>query len=408
MEKLNLLINNIPYHSFKGEVIYDNTIESINRGMITYITDGNDDDIFNYCDINEYKTNINKKYIFVFSSHMLRWDTFKNLLISDDLFGQLLREILSSKNVTCAFIDIHESDNLYDLKKLNRVFNRFNFNKNKIWILNNDSNLSKFVEENSLGLNVGKTNYLNSFTHEIFYENYDSIQKSISDKFFLCINKRQRIHRVSSLAYLKNIDLLKQTNYSVLESNNNEDDDFERFLGIDEFLRLESDLKYILDNSPKQTDFESIHNTDLLNVNKYTYAGIIDFDDYKTTTVNIVNESMYETNSVHITEKSFKPIGFCQLPVFVASPHHVKYLREYYGLDMYDDIINHSYDDEENHRKRLKMVIDEVKRLYDNKESVINFWNLNKDRILKNRKILKDILDKKLDYNFFKNKILCI
>ena len=80
MEKFNLLIENIPYHSFNGDVIYDEMIEKITRGMITYITDDNDDKLFNKCDIKEYKKNLDKKYYFVFSSHMLRWDTFEKIL----------------------------------------------------------------------------------------------------------------------------------------------------------------------------------------------------------------------------------------------------------------------------------------------------------------------------------------
>lgn len=407
MEKFNLLIENIPYHSFNGDVIYDEMIENITRGMITYITDGNDDKLFNKCDINEYKKNLDKKYYFVFSSHMLRWDTFEKILVTDDLIGNIFRGFLSSNNVTCAFIDIHESDELFRLKKISRILNRFNFDKSKIWILNNDCKLEEYVKDNRLGLQVKKTNYLSSFTHDFFYDDYDSIKKSVDNKFFLCINKRPKIHRISTLAYLKNLNLLDQTNYSILQDDIQEDSDFNRFLGKGESLRLQNDLKYVLSQKPKQTDYEGIHNKDLLNIEKYTYAGIIDLDDYKTTTVNIVTESMYESDSVHITEKSFKPFGFCQLPIFVATPYHVRFLREYYKLDLFDDIIDHSYDNETDHRLRIKLVIKEAERLYSNKEEIIKFFNNNKTRILKNREILKKIYDSKLDYHFFKENILC-
>jgi hypothetical protein len=407
VEKFNLLIENIPYHSFNGDVIYDEMIENITRGMITYITDGNDDKLFNKCDINEYKKNPNKKYYFVFSSHMLRWDTFEKILVTEDLIGNIFRGFLSSSNVTCSFIDIHESDELFRLKKISRILNRFNFDKSKIWILNNDCKIEEYVRDNRLGLQVKKTNYLSSFTHDVFYDDYDSIKKYVDSKFFLCINKRPKIHRISTLAYLKNLNLLDQTNYSILENNNEEDSNFNLFLGEKESLRLKNDLEYVLLQKPKQTDYEGIHNTDLLNIEKYTYAGIIDLDDYRTTTVNIVAESMYESDSVHITEKSFKPFGFCLLPIFVATPHHVKFLREYYNLDVFDDIIDHSYDNETNHRLRIKLVIKEAERLYSNKKQIIDFFNNNKTRILKNREILKKIYDSKLDYNFFKENILC-
>ena len=407
MDKLNLLINNIPYHSFNNDIIYDEMIENIHRGMITYIIDGNDDLLFNKCDVNDFKKNLDKHYYFIFSSHMLRWDTFEKILVEEDLIGNLFRSLLSAKNVTCVFIDIHESDELFRLKKINRIINKFNFDKSKLWILNNDSRLEEFVEENKLGLRVKKTNYLSSFTLNLFYEDYDSIQKSINDKFFLCINKRPKIHRIATLGYLKNLNLLEHTNYSILEDSDKEDSDFDRFLGRTESLRLKDDLDYVLSQKPKQTDYEAIHNKDLLNIEKHTYAGIIDLDDYRTSTINIVTESMYESDSVHITEKSFKPFGFCQLPIFVATSQHVRFLREYYNLDVFDDIIDHSYDKESDHKIRIKLVIKEVERLYANRENIINFFNNNKDRIFKNREILQNIYDSKLDYNFFKENILC-
>ena len=84
--------------------------------------------------------------------------------------------------------------------------------------------------------------------------------------------------------------------------------------------------------------------------------------------VNIVTESTFIDSElvVHITEKSFRPFYFYQFPIFVASHHHVKHLKEIYGFDMFEDIINHSYDDLVNHRDRFFEIIKEIKRLNEN------------------------------------------
>ena len=67
--------------------------------------------------------------------------------------------------------------------------------------------------------------------------------------------------------------------------------------------------------------------------------------------------------------------NFLQLPLFVATKHHVKKMRELYGFDFFDDIINHSYDEEPDNGKRMKMIIDEIIRLDNIRVSAKNETN---------------------------------
>ena len=77
-----------------------------------------------------------------------------------------------------------------------------------------------------------------------------------------------------------------------------------------------------------------------------------------------------------------------------------------YGLDFYDDIIDHSYDDEPNQRKRLDMFVNEIKRLSENKQMIIDFYKNNKERFIDNKQRIVNILkvvDE--DYLFFESLI---
>jgi hypothetical protein len=378
------------------------------NGAITYLSDGKNDEYYNLCDVNDFKMNTDREYLFVLSVHMLNWDVLRKLLVSKNLFSDLLRDLLFANNVKCVFVDVHESDELNELKLISRIFNKLNIDKTKVWFLNNDSNIESFVKENKLGLSVKKIHHLaTTFTHSLFYNQFKFTKKKDSDSFFLCINKRAKMHRVLTLSYLKNLDLLSKTNYSLLENMGDEDEDFHRLIGYTELERIQSDVDYILTNRPKQTKSEEINNKDLVNVENYVFAGIIDLDDYINPLINITGESMFETDSIHITEKSFKPFGLCHLPILVASPHHVKKMKEHYDLDFFDDLIDHSYDNELDHGKRLLMIRDEISRLYGIKETVIDFYNSNKDRFEKNRLRVEDITKEKWDYKFFKDYILC-
>jgi hypothetical protein len=60
--------------------------------------------------------------------------------------------------------------------------------------------------------------------------------------------------------------------------------------------------------------------------------------------LSIVNETNDFLNSnVQLSEKSFKVFAWHQIPIFSASPKQVETVRGI-GFDMFDDIIDHSYD----------------------------------------------------------------
>ena len=78
----------------------------------------------------------------------------------------------------------------------------------------------------------------------------------------------------------------------------------------------------------------------------------------------------------------------------MATPNHIKYLKETYNFDMFDDLVNHSYDSELDDKKRIKMIVDEIGRLRDEKELVKDFYTNNIERIKNNRKIFFDVSKK--------------
>jgi hypothetical protein len=81
-------------------------------------------------------------------------------------------------------------------------------------------------------------------------------------------------------------------------------------------------------------------------------------------------------------------------------------MKEEYGLDFFDDIIDHSYDGESDHKKRLIMIIDEIKRINDNKDLFTEFYRNNQDRFENNKKIIINLLEYiQKDYSFFENLI---
>ncbi len=90
-------------------------------------------------------------------------------------------------------------------------------------------------------------------------------------------------------------------------------------------------------------------------------------EKFYTAPVKLVVESSNEIDpgvwtSQFITEKSYKALCWRQLPVWYAVPGLVERIREQ-GFDVFDDVIDHSYDLEVDPWKRMVMVLIEIKRL---------------------------------------------
>jgi hypothetical protein len=130
-------------------------------------------------------------------------------------------------------------------------------------------------------------------------------------------------------------------------------------------------------------------------------------ESYENSYVNIITESSFisedkQSNVVHITEKSFRPFYYYQIPLILATPNHIKKLKEKYDFDFFDEIIDHSYDSEHDDKKRFLMFIDEIKRINNNKDKIKDFYKNNRERFeLNKKKLLEIALDKTEDFNLF-------
>lgn len=84
--------------------------------------------------------------------------------------------------------------------------------------------------------------------------------------------------------------------------------------------------------------------------------------DYRSTLCEIVLETMFDHQRIHLTEKTLRPIA-CQQPfIILAGPGALHYLRSY-GFKTFDGIINETYDTIKNSYERMLAVIAEMKRI---------------------------------------------
>lgn len=86
-----------------------------------------------------------------------------------------------------------------------------------------------------------------------------------------------------------------------------------------------------------------------------------------------------------ITEKTIKAFALGQIPIFVALPGYVDKLRDL-GFDVFDDVVNHSYDLEKDFEIKALLITHQLRKL-SIKYSIAD-WNSflieNMDRLVKN------------------------
>ena len=130
-------------------------------------------------------------------------------------------------------------------------------------------------------------------------------------------------------------------------------------------------------------------------------------ENYINSYVNLVTETKFldNENVIQISEKSFKPFFYYQFPMILATHHHIKAMKEKYDFDFFDDVIDHSYDNEPDQKKRFNLFVNEVKRLHDNKENLIEFYRNNQLRFEINKNKVISIMNNDSDYIFFRSLI---
>lgn len=372
------------------------------------------------CRVDEVKRKPNENYYYVVNYHeptsfivdyveeydgKFKLNSSEKELINSDI-KQMLRDL---PNFYILLITEHEPTNEIEFVKILKYFELNNIDLNKVYCINNNSNLEEYKKKYDSKINVYKINFLlYCKIRDLKDAGGCYFEPEKYGKFFVTFNKSLKPHRVGLLNLLNKEGLLNDINWSFVPT---EDKNFDSNFLNDVLEKDEIDETFINGLDYKLSDYErDIYSIDENNKGQVsqTLTHIENFESYINSYVNITTESAFDRqkNTIHISEKSFKPFFYYQFPIMVASQHHIKKMKELYGLDFFDDIIDHSYDNEPNHKKRLKMIVKEIKRINDNKDLFVRFYRNNQDRFENNKQKtigLLDFINK--DYDFFKSLI---
>jgi hypothetical protein len=264
--------------------------------------------------------------------------------------------------------------------------------------------------------------YLYNFcphSHDIddFLGGYRTLE-SITDKNFsstkagICLNRLPRTHRLVSLSYMLGINL---DNHCTITApllrwylNNNSVDimdvvpwhfeDHENFKltmlkGWERAKHEDGLLNVIVDAyppydelAPNQTLFTNPENF----INNLTPL-------YQNSFVEFVTESVYDYDLAFITEKLLNSQLGSNFPIWIGGRGTVTWLREH-GCDVFDDVVDHSYDSVQDPVVRMQMCIDKNSKLLKDIKHTQDLWRRHQHRFQQNvnwyKKTYDDLLSK--------------
>ncbi len=340
----------------------------------------------------------------IFYYHIWNRDLYNQFFKNNILpVNQTVIDAIKNNNNLCLILmNECETESGDALLSFDKIVKSLGIDPRKVWFIHNGVKLNEQKYKLNVSIKVHSTKYLITTILGHFPPvQYKKNKKNINN-FFLCHNRMPRIHRLCLLCLLENNKLLNNINWSLICGYTFTHDNKPGFLNIfniKDVFDLLSEIKYFSELETKKSNYE-IKSIELDDRKNQRFPWIT--HTYENSYVNIVTETMFDEDDIHITEKSFKPFYYYQFPLILASHEHIKYMKNVYGFDFFEDVIDYSYDSIKNNRDRLFAFVDEIKRINQNKEFFIEFYKNNEDRFIKNHNIVKNFKNTD-DLNFFKS-----
>ena len=235
------------------------------------------------------------------------------------------------------------------------------------------------------------------WTHQSWYYRHadwvidlEKNPKVDKNQYFICMNNRPRHHRLVSGVYMDYLNLLDKGIVSLNEQNYEDPgtSTFESML-LPHLNLYKDNYAEIIKNQWKITQPKLPLIVDNKNLHDKCMPSDLNPDLYDNTLINLVTETYYhfqynKVSNLFITEKTWKPFTAYQIPVIIGPKGEVDYLR-CIGFDMFDDIIDHSYDSEPD-STRVFGAINALKETIE-KYDVEELSKITKERRIKNREL---------------------
>jgi hypothetical protein len=293
-----------------------------------------------------------------------------------DWFGRFdpkILKLIKHKQLKVIFF-YSEGDNPYHINdRLNEHCKEYNVPREQIY----------FVSANSVADNLQNFYYFMDDELMYQYSNRRTIPVTWTDrkrsKKFTALVRVHKWWRATIMAQIWKDGLHDQGYFGYLNKEGCGD------VPEDNPLWREPDLEQALQDFMNATPFKA----DDLNSDDHNDHEIVLNEHFNDSYLNLVIETHMDvdgSDGIFLTEKTFKPIKHGQLFLMFGAAGSIQILRDY-GYKVFDDVIDHSYDNEPRTTERFQMAYAEAKRLIElPHEEWIEIYRRCKSDILYNQK----------------------
>jgi len=345
------ILINVGYDDISQPNLYDYNIEPdwnlISKTNITTLL-GNQ--------LGNFKSNSVKYYIdnninFIYPIILFDEKLFQNY-DTIDLNNDLVNSIQNKK---CKIVFVYILEGYFNnIEWINNLCQKYKFDKNDVILIT-----SNLIEFNNYNFRLIQYNYfgnhiqflsiskLDKIALNYYKNNYNKFLNNYNKLHFLCFNGIPRLNRILIFEELNSNKKLKNKSIVTLR-------------GIDK------NYYYDVPNWENQ---------------KIGGGARLNIQSHLDCFVNIVTETLFDVDSIFISEKIYKPIYMCQPFIIFGNPHSIKKLKEL-GYKTFDRWWDESYDNEIDINKRFDKIVDILEQISE--------WDM--DKCYEIKKEMEDIL----------------
>lgn len=232
----------------------------------------------------------------------------------------------------------------------------------------------------------------------------DARSKHWQGEHLVCLGLLPRPHRLATACLLLGNDINIQAVKTNAYPHNND--------SFQDYWPFESEFSDILEKGWKKLLTQDLGTPDK-RYNASTNNNTMNFNlnlrnIYENTCVEIVMETTFFNNGIFVTEKYLNSIYGYNFPIIISNYGTVDYLRKN-GFDVFDDIIDHSYDSINDPLLRINTAISNNIEILKNKQMAIDLWYDNLHRLDYNLNFAKHHMYTHFENQFLNslNKLMC-
>jgi hypothetical protein len=255
-----------------------------------------------------------------------------------------------------------------------------------------------------------KNLYTDIIIGNTFTKKYKHCNKNIKTNKWISLNSTMRLHRIMAIYHLLSKEYYKNGIFT-FNRNTSIPANFLNSLKIKPKISKQLKNNFLKGRIRfKNNDFNLLKKLPKFKSN--VEFGVVDnyninlLPIYEKIGIEIVTGTMFFENDTQFSEKEIQNIYGKNFPIYITGCGMAKEIKNFWNIDTFDDIIDHSYDEIEDPFERLTIAIDKNEKLLNGSINIKELWFDNQKRFEDNcDKMDLALYDRKYQ-NYFNEKII--